>query len=149
MTATNHALTGTIIGLTIASPLALPVAFFSHYLLDMIPHFGWPTPEKENLQSNRFRNYLIVEAVVCFLIVLLLFLTQPAGWLLAAVCAFLAAMPDLFSFNRYRNTRNGKSHVPNVYERFASRIQWFERPIGAAVEISWFAGAVFVLANIL
>ena len=149
MTATNHALTGAIIGLAVASPLALPLAFVSHYLMDMIPHFGWPLPEKQNLKSNIFRNYLIAEALLCFLVVLVLFTVQPANWFLASICAFLAAMPDMFSYGRYKNVRNNIEHKRNLYERFASKIQWFERPIGAVVEVAWFACAVVILVNLL
>ncbi len=146
MTATNHALTGAIIGLMVGGPAALPIAFLSHYVMDAIPHFGWPKREQDNLKSKLFRNYLIVEAFFCFLVVLSLFLSQPANWMLAAGCAFLAAMPDMFSYGRYRHIRNGKKHVRNSYERFASRIQWFEKPIGAIVEAAWFISAVLILA---
>lgn len=149
MTATNHALTGAIIGLVIGSPIALPLAFLSHYVLDALPHFGWPGEEKARLKSKLFRNYLIIEAHLCFLIVIVLFVTQPANWFLAASCAFLAALPDWFSFGRFQDGRKGKPHKPNSYERFASWIQWFERPIGAIVEIAWVASAIFILANIL
>ena len=146
MTATNHALTGAVIGLVVASPLALPLAFLSHYVLDALPHYGWPEPEKKRLKSDTFRNYLIVEAIVCFIIVFVLFISQPGNWVLAALCAFLAAMPDFFSFNRYRNTRKSLPHQPNTYERFASKIQWFERPIGAVVEVAWLIGMGTILA---
>lgn len=149
MTATNHALTGAIIGLVVAHPVALPMAFLSHYALDAVPHFGWPGNEDKRLKSNVFRNYLFIEAFICFCIVLVLFLSQPSNWLLASICAFLAALPDWFSFGRYRNGRRGVQHAPNMYERFASKIQWFEKPIGGAVEAAWALGAVIILANIL
>jgi hypothetical protein len=149
VTATNHALTGAIIGLVVASPAALPLAFLSHYLLDALPHFGWPEDRIKVHKSKVFQNYLIAEAFLCFLIVLVLFITQPANWGLAAVCAFLAAAPDLFSMGRYFKERAGKLWKPNVYQEFASRIQWFERPIGGIVEIAWFGGAAFILANLL
>ena len=149
MTATNHALTGAIIGLTIASPAALPIAFLSHYILDALPHFGWPGDDSGKLKTNLFRNYLFAEAFICFLIVLLLFVAQPTNWFLAAWCAFLAALPDWFSYGRYKKTRLGKPYAPNAYERFAHKIQWFEKPIGGVVEIVWAIAAIFILANIL
>lgn len=149
MTATNHALTGAIIGLVIGNPIALPLAFLSHYVLDALPHFGWPGEEGKRLKSNTFRNYLIAEACICFLIVLILFIAHPANWYLAAVCAFLAALPDWFSFNRYRHIKNGEQHAPNLYERFASKIQWFEKPIGGIVELAWASSAIIILANLL
>src|SRR5687767_9524828 len=94
----------------IGNPIALPLAFISHYLMDAIPHFGWPSEETKTLKSRIFKNYLIIEAIVCFLIVLTLFVTQPANWFLASVCAFFAAMPDMFSYARFKNIRNGRSY---------------------------------------
>lgn len=149
MTATNHALTGAIIGLVIVSPFALPIAFVSHFLLDAIPHFGWPGEEGDRLKGNIFRNYLLTEALICFLIVAVLSILQPTGWYIAVACAFLAASPDLFSYPRYASARAGKSWKPGRYASFASAIQWFERPIGAVVEVAWLIAAIFILANIL
>ena len=92
MTATNHALTGAIIGLTAVNPLpAVLLAFVSHYFLDIMPHFGLPEKNETKLKSVWFRNYLLVEASLCFLIVLTLFLRQPTHWWLGALCAFAAA----------------------------------------------------------
>lgn len=150
MTATNHALTGALIGLIITQPaVAIPAALFSHYALDMIPHFGTGLPEKKAFKTNLFRNYLIIEAFICFWIVLTLFLRQPAHWWLGAICAFVAAAPDLLSFNRFWTIRAGKPYKQGLYGRFASRIQWFERPIGAVIEVVWCAAALFLLAKIV
>lgn len=40
MTGINHMLTGGIIGASIASPAVIPIAFMSHFVLDMLPHYG-------------------------------------------------------------------------------------------------------------
>lgn len=40
MTATNHVLAGALIGAVLPLPVALPVAFMSHFAMDKIPHFG-------------------------------------------------------------------------------------------------------------
>lgn len=152
MTATNHALTGVAIGLISGRPLlAIPIALLSHYICDAIPHYRYATPQKlpdaELLKRKGFRNYLIGEAFVCFLIVLLLAITQPAHWMLAAICAFVAAAPDLASVSRYIPASRGQAmKAPGLYQRFAGGIQWFERPSGAVVEIAWFVGLVaFIL----
>lgn len=148
MTATNHALTGAVIGLLVSEPMvALPAALISHYICDALPHFGFTEKQKAKiLRSNTFRKYLYVEASICVSLVVLLAVLQPRNWLLAAVCAFVAASPDFLSFNRYRKQRAGKKWSPGLYSRFSHGIQWFERPIGAAVELAWFvAGATFLL----
>ena len=150
MIATNHALTGAIIGLTVAQPVpAMLLAVLSHFVLDALPHFKVNQPEDKLLKSTWFRNYLVVEALLCFSLVVVLFIARPAYWFVPALCAFLAAAPDLLSFNKYLKTRRGQPWKPGWYVKFAGGIQWFQRPIGAVVEIVWFVMAVIVLARII
>lgn len=146
MTAVNHALTGTVIGLVVGQPLiALPAALASHFICDALPHFGSKLPAAARLKTNNFRNYLILEAALCMLLVLCLAVLQPQHWFLASACAFLATSPDLLWINRYLKVRRGRHWKRNAYERFAGDIQWFERPIGGVVEIAWFIAAVLVI----
>lgn len=151
MTATNHALTGALIGLTAANPLlAVPLAFASHFVLDAIPHFGASSDETAWLRNKNFRLLLIGEAALCVLLVLLLAVTRPRHWLVGAVAAFAAASPDLFYIGRFRRAQE---HKPlgsrNLFLKFHAAIQWFERPIGAVVEVVWLAGALLLLVPLL
>lgn len=147
MTATNHALTGAAVGFLIGNPaVALPAALASHYVCDALPHFGVTAKYKRRLlRSNAFRNYLLLEALICLGLVLVLAALRPAHWSLAALCAFAAAAPDLLSYNRYSKSRQRKAWRPGIYSRFAHGIQWFERPIGAAVEIAWAVAALSIV----
>lgn len=146
MTATNHALTGAIIGLVIGEPLvALPAALASHFVCDAIPHFGDGTKSLKRLKTNNFRNYLVLEFCLCVLLVSCLALFRPENWFLASVCAFLATSPDLVWINKYMKTRRGQKWKRNAFEAFASNIQWFEKPIGAVVEVAWFIAALVIL----
>jgi len=150
MTATNHALTGAVIGLAIANPLlAIPLALLSHYVLDALPHYHPDTPDERLMRSKGFMIYLAVEALLCFLIVLLLVISRPDGWLLAVFCAFVAAAPDLLSIPTFQRVRHGKPQKLNAYTRFAKNIQWFERPSGAIVEIVWFLSISIALISYL
>jgi hypothetical protein len=145
MTATNHALTGAIIGLAVGQPaIAVPAAFASHFVCDALPHYGSAKPDK-TIRSAGFRNYLVVEALLCFLVVLILAIARPPHWQLASLCAFLAASPDFFWINKYMTIRAGRTWHPNAFSRFAVGIQWFQRPIGAVVEAAWFIAAVAIL----
>jgi hypothetical protein len=149
MTATNHTLTGAAIGFIIGKPeLAIPLAIVSHYVLDAIPHFGASDPDK-NIKSKIFRDYLIAEAFICAAIVAGLALLHPFNWVLAATCAFAAAAPDLLSFKRYYYTSHGKKWRPGLYSKFAHNIQWFEKPIGAVVEVTWAVACIIVLRPFL
>jgi hypothetical protein len=150
MTATNHALTGAVIGLVTGQPLiALPAALASHFICDALPHFGSASPPQVKLRTNNFRNYLIVEFCLCVLLVAVLAIFHPEHWFLASVCAFLATSPDLLSINRYLKTRRGEHWKRSLYGKFACGIQWFERPIGAAVEAAWFVAGIVVIVPFL
>lgn len=147
MTAINHAMTGAIIGLVSGNPLvALPAALVSHFVCDAIPHFG---ASRDISGTKGFRYYLVVEALLCVLLVVLLALLQPAHWLLAGVAAFVAASPDFLSINKFLHSQTGREYSPGLLVRFAKRIQWFERPIGAVVEIAWASAAAYLLVTII
>lgn len=146
MTATNHALTGAAIGLIIGNPyIALPVALLSHFVCDAIPHFRVAIEGDAFMQQPWFKTYLIAEAGLCLAIVALLASLKPLNWELAVVCAFVAASPDLLSINRFNKSINNKKWQPTLYGKFATKIQWFERPIGAVVEIAWFIAAAVII----
>lgn len=148
MTATNHAVTGAVLGLALANPaVALPVAFFSHYVLDALPHYGNDKPGY--LTSNTFRNYLRIDALLCVLLVIVLAILQPQHWLLACICAFVATSPDLLWINKYLKARSGKPWEASSYSRWAIKIQWFEKPQGAFVEFAWFSLAIALLLGFL
>lgn len=150
MTATNHALTGAVIGLVTGEPLlALPAALASHFICDALPHFGSASPPQVKLRRNNFRNYLILEFCLCVLLVAVLAFFRPEHWLLSSMCAFLATSPDLLWINRYLKLRRGKHWKRSAYARFAGDIQWFEKPIGAAVETAWFIAGIIVIVPFL
>jgi hypothetical protein len=146
MRAINHALSGAAIGLVVGEPaVAVPLAFVSHYICDIIPHYGADLPDKEELNSRSFRVLLLADVCLCVLLVLVLALQRPQHWLLAAICAFVAASPDLFSINLFWNARHGKPIQPNRYQRYAHGIQRFEKPIGAVVEVTWFVAMLIII----
>jgi hypothetical protein len=150
MRAVNHALTGAAIGLLVSEPvLAVPLAFVSHYVCDMIPHYGGGLPEKEEITSKKFNILLLIDFCLCPLVVLVLVLYRPDHWILAAVCAFVAASPDLFSISRYLDARANRQPKHSLYQDFATAIQWFERPIGAVVEVAWFIAMLIILIPLI
>jgi hypothetical protein len=144
MIATNHALAGALIGLTVQNPwVALPAALISHVICDIIPHFGMGSDAW--LRSRSFKLYLLADAVLCGLLVLALFLSQQPNWFLASCCAFLAASPDFLWIKKFLAELKHKKYTYNTAERILGGIQWFQRPIGALVEVSWFVGALVML----
>lgn len=149
MTAPNHALTGALIGLSIHNPLAAaPLAFLSHFACDAIPHYDSPDDKGEGHASKRFiGEQLIAGAVLCFLLVVVLALTHPKDWFLAAVCAFLAASPDLFWFPKFlHEVRTGTDKPPQLWLlRFHAWIQWKTSPKLWWTEALWTIGCLAIL----
>lgn len=150
MTATNHAITGALIGLIVGQPLiALPAAFLSHFVCDAIPHFDPSMPTEQWLRTKTFIRLLVSDASLCLLLVGVLAVRHPHHWLLASVCAFLATSPDLYWIRRFILTRSGRTWEPNLFERFAVKIQWYTSPQAAIVEVAWFIIGIIVLVPLL
>lgn len=151
MRAINHALTGTVIGLSVANPMAaVLLSFVSHYVCDVLPHFGVPNNEAW-LRKRSFKVVLLADTLLCLAVVVVLAATKPRHWLLAAICAFVAASPDLASIPRFNFAqKTAKEYkATNWYFKFAFNIQWFERPIGAVVEVAWAVAMVSIIAAYL
>lgn len=151
MTAINHALTGAFIGLVVGEPVvALPLAFASHFALDAIPHWGADSDDRKRITSHHFKLQLVVEAALCILVVVVLALTRPRHWLLAAICAFVATSPDLFWLKRYVVIKRTGKYLPskNWFWHFHDLIQWFGRPSGIVVEAVWLV-AILVCISIV
>ncbi len=151
MRAINHALTGALIGLGVGQPLlAMPLAVASHYICDAIPHYDADLTHMtltQWLKSKKFRALLYADTLLCFALVILLVTEQPIHWWLAAICAFLAASPDLLSIPLYIRANSSKSLGLGGYNKFNLALQWFQRPIGAVVEVTWFVGACVLLST--
>ena len=108
MRAINHALTGAVIGLTVHNPaVALPAALVSHLVCDAIPHHG--SAAKDAITSRWFAYSLVIDALLCGALVFVLYLSGTNYWLLASVCAFLAASPDFLSVRKYVASLQGSA----------------------------------------
>ena len=146
MRAINHALTGAVIGLSVGNPIvAVPIALLSHFICDAIPHFGMG---EASIKTKTFRNILVTDALLCVGLVSFLAIAQPAYWLLAAICAFVAVSPDLLWLPLYKHAKQGKTYVRKGFYKFAADIQWFERPIGSVVEVAWLGAGLFLVGSL-
>jgi hypothetical protein len=146
MRAINHALTGAVIALVIHEPVvALPLAVGSHFVCDAIPHYDnkvWL-----NHKGFRFKVFLVLDALLCGLLVLWLYLYAGTNWPLMAACAFAAAAPDFGHLPYWLKELRGKRYKRNIVDRFHSWIQWAAQPQGAALELAWFAALLAILNN--
>ena len=137
MTATNHALSGALIGLVITQPaVALPLAFVSHFVLDALPHIGLDEFGGHLKARKKFHKILYVDALFLTLVfVVLLVLNAP--WLVFA-CAIVAGSPDLVWAYRYvYKEKFGTLHESrkNRLNKFHASIQKSQTIKGIYVEL--------------
>lgn len=146
MTATNHGLTGAVIGLSVNQPaLALALALGSHFVLDSLPHFG-----NVSHTSRRFVLLLLADFIgIAFLLGGLVVL-QPASWQLAVGCAVAAMSPDIMWLPNWLHEIKGgtKRQYKNFLIVFHKRIQQNERPDNWPIEVVWFTLAVAFVAKL-
>lgn len=154
MTATNHMLAGAVLATTLHNPLLVfPTAVVSHFLLDVLPHFG--IKEEEHVQRNShplFRYILIIDITLLIALMALLPAILKAGvsrWVLMSGM-FLAWAPDLVWVRSFFSELRHKTHFPQYswFSRLHQRIQWFEKPWGIVTEVVWF-GMMATLLGVL
>ncbi len=144
MTASNHVVAGALIATAVANPLAaVPLAFASHFVLDMLPHYG-ENGTKSWLGRN-FNHVLFTDAAITSAVLLGLILLQPANILLILVCGIIAVLPDLVWLPYYMADLRQQPLEQGPFARFSKWIQWGETPKGIYIEILFFALLLTVL----
>lgn len=90
----NHTTTGAIIALTIKEPaVALPLAFASHFVLDIIPHHG---NDLRFIHGQRQYNRKIAfDGLASILILVAAIVARPQDGGYIAACVFASVLPDL------------------------------------------------------
>lgn len=135
MTGLNHTVTGAVIGSAIGTPLvALPLAFVSHFLLDVLPHWG---DARIPHASRKFKVIIVVDTVVTTLLLLAVVIAKPRHWLTMVLAGLVAMSPDLMwlpNFIRVVRRRTVKSY--NKFMHLHENMQ-IERPWGLFVEAAW------------
>jgi hypothetical protein len=138
MTGFNHGITGAAIALIVKQPaLAIPLAFLSHFITDMIPHFG--LDEKE-LFGKRFNTILIADFLFALILMIFLAILFPDQMWLIWACMIAAASPDLmWAYHRlYVEHVNKQKPKLGVIAKIHHKIQWSQTLPGAYVEALWF-----------
>ena len=134
MLATNHAITGALLGAVLPLPVALPVAFASHVVLDALPHYGIPLHMR-----NRSSQYkLIVASDICIALIGSVGLALTHRWQMN-LCAWVAWSPDLFWVIYVLRHKNLHIKARNWFMKLHQNMQWAEKPWGIFVELAYFA----------
>lgn len=137
MTATNHAATGAVLALAVQHPvIAFPLALISHFVLDILPHYGVPYDKRP--QHQTFGRVFAIDAVMLPVTAIMLLLVAGASWVLVFGAMFLAISPDFVWAYRYWREKKGEVCEKNRFTEWHSRIQWGERPWGWIIELAWF-----------
>lgn len=96
MTATGHALIGTIIAAKFNNPyLAVPLSFVSHFAFDVLPHWDPGTHHREKTKRRLFYEAtadVLVGFVASYFLYIMI--TAEANFLLLYACVIAAQLPD-------------------------------------------------------
>lgn len=131
----NHTLAGCIIAVITPAPLVPFVAFASHFLLDMTPHFG--RSKRVYPYTKQFIWMLILDAILCTLSLFIAISLFPDKWMILAIGAFFATLPDFMWLLKDR------VKLLDPFFAFASKIQWAEHPYGWIFDITY--GYIFLI----
>jgi hypothetical protein len=121
MLAFNHLLAGSIVALTVPTPLVPVVAFVSHFALDLFPHaYGEEPPYSRFLKIQVGIDVVVSIATLGFLVWLF-----PDRLFIVGIGAFFGFLPDAL----WLLWRKGPKWLDTFLD-FAHWIQWGERPYG-------------------
>lgn len=140
----NHALVGGLIGYALPLPVAAPAAVVSHFLLDMLPHYGLPYKLRD--RSKLWKPLFIADFIATAALIIIPVSIQNYPML---ICGVLAVLPDfvwVMHFIKKRTFDLGE-HT-NWYTKYHAKIQRYERPWGVWVEMPLAAFLFYVLWQI-
>ncbi len=150
MTAINHMLAGTLIVTALHPSIGLPLAFVSHFLLDMFPHYSREDSEKMSKQAYAVLLFDIL--AVGMLIVLIAFSNMESKWLLLSG-GVLAIFADFMWVYRFVTIeRFGKVPPPaptRGLQQFHHRIQTRQSPDRLWIEAVVFIGLISVFTRMV
>ncbi len=148
MTATNHVITGMVVGAAVVNPIvAIPLALMAHFVLDALPHYGLGKHT-----DTKFLYVLSSDMGAAMALLIVVAALQPANWLLIIASGIACASPDLMWLPRWISELSGKKNKPmGPIRRFHAKIQWAEHESwrNATSELVWFSAMFIVLSQIL
>lgn len=152
MTAINHTLTGTAIALIVKEPLlAVPLAFLSHFVCDVLPHFGFGDVARRRKYRSLFNAYMGIELLGLAIIFSWLLISGVQFYVFVAI--FAAVSPDIVWAYRYFIQEKRGEIAPtslNVFNKLHSKIQWGETvTFGLIFELIYAAVMLVIIGRLL
>ena len=127
----NHAAVGGFIGKFLPLPIAIPAAVVSHFVLDMLPHYGIPHTKRNEWFWKVFTT---LDFFVAWGYLGYIYLSRQHYAIF--FCGVLAASPDFIWVARIVRTRSfDLSKNKSRFTRWHARIQRYERPWGILLEL--------------
>lgn len=132
MLAINHTLTALLIAVTVKKPeLVVPIALASHFVLDVIPHYG--EHEKVSRGSSFYNLKIIADGLLSLLVVVLAINHWPNLAGIIVLSAFFSILPDLIWPLALVVKKQGPLWE---FFKFHKQIQ-HESPNGIIIELIW------------
>lgn len=137
----NHALTGGLIAELLPLPIALPLAFASHFILDMLPHYGIDHARRDH--STFWRVFFTFDSLATFGLAVYAVIGKHYALFLGGL---MAVMPDFLWVIQVIRSKSFKLDVDsNWFTRWHASIQKLERPWGIAIELPLAATLFYVV----
>ena len=135
MLALNHTLFGIMIAVTVKKPeLVAPLAFSSHFVLDVMPHFG--NSESFGTYSKKYFRVIQADGAAATTAGLAAILIWPHMFWIIIIGILSSIAPDLFwPFAKYAK----KGELSWKFFRFHKKIQLSETRNGIISEFAWFS----------
>ena len=143
MTVTNHAVTGILIATVVKQPaLALPLAFLSHFAIDMVPHW-----------IHTFKNHfytqiaVVIDLTLAVALTLVLAFTAKQSAVILMAASFLSVIPDAMWATGFSKPADYTKKGHTLWTKaqwFFHKIQWSESQPGIIIEALWLV-AILVL----
>ncbi len=145
MTATNHALSGALIGALLPLPVAIPAAFMSHFILDKIPHYGIDDDQRNS--SKIYKTIVFSDVTIALTIGVAAALLHKWAMLAGGIAAY---SPDATLVHYYFSNGHTFNIKPkNGFMKFHLAMQ-YERPWGIFPELAvGLAMVPFVISRLM
>jgi hypothetical protein len=139
MLAINHAAAGVLIGSYLPLPIALPVAFFSHFVMDSFPHFGLEKTQRNQSKFYKFVIYADIIVAYCILIPAIWYIPSLGGlyhnWQVI-LTGLVAVLPDFTHVWYYlKNGRTMAVETHGIFSGYHKKLDHVERMWGIIPEM--------------
>lgn len=142
MTATNHAVAGAIIASFMPLPIAIPVAIASHFVLDVVPHYG--IEHKLRNKSSIYKMIVFSDTALAVFFGLVMALMQEWTLLIGAAAGFFPDVTVVYYY--FKHGKDMDIRAENKFMRFHLGIQ-HEYPGGIYPELLVFAIMLPIFVN--